>query len=101
MRFARRLLQCYSEEHAIQDLLFYLADGLRRDSIGLDIYLKVRFSSPSLFVGPEREMGMMMLDVLARARIISSSVYSPGDDAKMPSSGGIEVEIKTEEKGKD
>ena len=36
-----RLFQCYAEEHAIQDLLFYLADGLRRESIGLEIYLKV------------------------------------------------------------
>ena len=39
-----RLLQAYAEEHAIQDLLYYLADGLRRQSIGLDIYLKVRSS---------------------------------------------------------
>ncbi|CAF1392169.1 unnamed protein product, partial [Rotaria sp. Silwood1] len=36
----KQLLQAYAEEHAIQDLLFYLADGLRRKSIGLDTYLK-------------------------------------------------------------
>jgi len=36
----KQLLQCYAEEHAIQDLLFYLSDGLRRESIGLEIYLK-------------------------------------------------------------
>jgi len=35
-----QLLQAYAEEHAIQDLLYYLADGLRRQSIGLDAYLK-------------------------------------------------------------
>lgn len=37
----KRLLQAYAEEHAIQDLLYYLADGLRKNSIGLDTYLKV------------------------------------------------------------
>ncbi|CAF4464908.1 unnamed protein product [Rotaria sp. Silwood2] len=36
----KQLLQSYAEEHAIQDLLYYLADGLRRKSIGLDTYLK-------------------------------------------------------------
>ena len=39
----KRLLQAYAEEHAIQDLLYYLAEGLRRESIGLDTYLKVRY----------------------------------------------------------
>ncbi len=39
----KRLLQAYAEEHAIQDLLYYLADGLRKQSIGLDTYLKVCF----------------------------------------------------------
>ncbi|CAF1569538.1 unnamed protein product [Adineta ricciae] len=38
----RQLLQAYAEEHAIQDLLYYLAEGLRRESIGLDTYLKRR-----------------------------------------------------------
>jgi hypothetical protein len=42
--FFKRLLQAYAEEHAIQDLLYYLADGLRKESIGLDTYLKVCFS---------------------------------------------------------
>jgi ESCRT-I complex subunit TSG101 len=36
----KQLLQAYAEEHAIQDLLYYLADGLRKQSIGLDTYLK-------------------------------------------------------------
>jgi len=36
----KQLLQAYSEEHAIQDLLYFLGDGHRRKSIGLDIYLK-------------------------------------------------------------
>jgi hypothetical protein len=44
-----RLVQAYAEEHAIQDLLFYLADGLRRQSIGLDIYLKVSCRSCRAF----------------------------------------------------
>ena len=39
-----RLLQAYAEEHAIQYLLYHLADGLRKESIGLDTYLKVCFS---------------------------------------------------------
>ena len=44
-RWTHRLLQSYAEEHAIQDLLYHLADGHRRQAIGLDIYLKVRFAS--------------------------------------------------------
>ncbi|CAF1512991.1 unnamed protein product, partial [Rotaria sordida] len=45
------LLQGYAEEHAIQDLLYYLADGLRRKSIGLDTYLKhVRELSRKQFI---------------------------------------------------
>ncbi|CAF1219343.1 unnamed protein product [Rotaria sp. Silwood1] len=47
----KQLLQAYAEEHAIQDLLFYLADGLRRKSIGLDTYLKhVRELSRKQFI---------------------------------------------------
>lgn len=36
----KQLFQSYAEEHAIQDLLFYLSEGLERRSISLDIYLK-------------------------------------------------------------
>jgi hypothetical protein len=36
-----RLFQCYVEEHAIEDLLYYLADGLKRGAISLENYLKV------------------------------------------------------------
>ncbi|CAF0955397.1 unnamed protein product [Rotaria sordida] len=47
----KQLLQGYAEEHAIQDLLYYLADGLRRKSIGLDTYLKhVRELSRKQFI---------------------------------------------------
>ncbi|UJR07544.1 hypothetical protein I4U23_011832 [Adineta vaga] len=47
----KQLLQAYAEEHAIQDLLYYLADGLRKESIGLDIYLKhVRELSRKQFI---------------------------------------------------
>ena len=41
--FYLRLFQCYAEEHSIQDLLFYLSDGVQRRSIHFDIYLKVKF----------------------------------------------------------
>ncbi|UJR07560.1 hypothetical protein I4U23_011848 [Adineta vaga] len=41
----KQLLQAYAEEHAIQDLLYYLADGLRKESIGLDIYLKAQMAN--------------------------------------------------------
>ncbi|CAF0798538.1 unnamed protein product [Adineta steineri] len=37
---SKQLLQCYVEDHAIDDLLYYLSDGLKRGSIPLDIYLK-------------------------------------------------------------
>ncbi|CAF3289570.1 unnamed protein product [Rotaria sp. Silwood2] len=47
----KQLLQSYAEEHAIQDLLYYLADGLKRKSIGLDTYLKhVRELSRKQFI---------------------------------------------------
>ncbi|CAF0856585.1 unnamed protein product [Adineta ricciae] len=47
----KQLLQAYAEEHAIQDLLYYLAEGLRRESIGLDTYLKhVRELSRKQFI---------------------------------------------------
>ncbi|CAF1046338.1 unnamed protein product [Adineta steineri] len=47
----KQLLQAYAEEHAIQDLLYYLADGLRREAIGLDVYLKhVRELSRKQFI---------------------------------------------------
>ncbi|CAF1499886.1 unnamed protein product [Adineta steineri] len=47
----KQLLQAYAEEHAIQDLLYYLSDGLRREAIGLDIYLKhVRELSRKQFI---------------------------------------------------
>lgn len=36
----KQLFRCYAEEHAIQDLLFYLSEGVERKSINLDIYLK-------------------------------------------------------------
>jgi hypothetical protein len=47
--FFQRLLQAYAEEHAMQDLLYYLADGLKRNSIGLDTYLKVCFFKNIIF----------------------------------------------------
>ncbi|CAF4301182.1 unnamed protein product, partial [Rotaria magnacalcarata] len=47
----KQLLQAYAEEHAMQDLLYYLADGLKRNSIGLDTYLKhVRELSRKQFI---------------------------------------------------
>ncbi|CAF0930032.1 unnamed protein product, partial [Didymodactylos carnosus] len=39
----KQLLQAYAEDHAIQDLLYYLGDGHRRNSISLDTYLKLLF----------------------------------------------------------
>ncbi|CAF0806227.1 unnamed protein product [Rotaria sordida] len=36
----KKLFQIFAEEHAVQDLLYYLTDGLRKRSISLDNYLK-------------------------------------------------------------
>jgi len=36
----RQLLQCFSEEQAIEDTLYILGDALRREVIGIEIYLK-------------------------------------------------------------
>ena len=38
----RQLLQSFSEEQAIEDTLYLLGDGLRREVIGIELYLKVR-----------------------------------------------------------
>jgi len=47
----RQLLQLYSEDLAIQDLIYYLSEGLQRKTISLDIFLKqVRFLSRRQFM---------------------------------------------------
>ncbi|CAF3459883.1 unnamed protein product [Rotaria sp. Silwood1] len=47
----KQLFQAFAEEHAIQDLLYYLADGLRKRSISLENYLKhVRELSRKQFI---------------------------------------------------
>lgn len=47
----RQLMQLFAEELAIQDLVYYLSEGLQRKTIGLDIFLKqVRFLSRRQFM---------------------------------------------------
>ena len=41
----RQLLQSFAEEQAIEDTLYILGDALRRETIGIELYLKV-----SLFI---------------------------------------------------
>lgn len=73
--FQKRLLQAYAEEHAIQDLLYYLADGLRRESIGLDTYLKVCcFCFIYLFI-------FIFLFVVACKRTFSKTIYLTSNNA--------------------
>lgn len=47
----RQLMQLYAEELAIQDLIYYLSEGLQRNTISLEVFLKqARFLSRRQFM---------------------------------------------------
>ena len=46
-----RILELYAEENSLDDTMYYLSEGLRREKIELDVFLKVNL----LLFWPERK----------------------------------------------